>query len=500
MLSSSESLRGVAFVSPNSMSNINCIKGMEFGKKRAAKDGGGINQQRLAPALRKNGQNAEPTSENAESDRLLALKNEERSIRKQFNEQMKAMQEGFEKRIAEKRHEIEEARAAIRSKGDIEPDSLLFIGADLISKVLLYLKPRKMFRLGVVCKCFQKATHLCLVGMDSMTAECDRADMDCPKARATYYLIASKFAERQFKRISDRRFFTIGCRPYEGLNLVKFYNRNRATERSAEYLFFVRFGKMASYGNNENESRSTLLAQGFIRPHFDLEQKQIHLGIESFDFMKWPLMASLFGPNEKGDEEQCIHVNEGTMRNIFRSVSVVIIALKKSRKKVIKNVHCSLVFMANDFGRPDSKYSSDISDSDAYTDDSNLPRRRRRCDWQRHMAHTYSPDSYVGNMGMGSPGKGPGIFGTLCFGQSDEDKSACPSDSQIVLRIDQKLAVAAAEEERGDDNSSSTNSDDLALSYRCRGKGGGGNSSSSSSDESDSTEESDSGSDDNASM
>ena len=77
-----------------------------------------------------------------------------RSIHKEFNDQLKAMQERFKKKIAEERREIEEARAVTRSKGhmQIEPDSLLFVGADLISnaKVLLYLKPRKMIRLGVV--------------------------------------------------------------------------------------------------------------------------------------------------------------------------------------------------------------------------------------------------------------------------------------------------------------------------------------------------------------
>ena len=49
-----------------------------------------------------------------------------RSIHKEFNDQLKAMQESFEKKIAEKRREIEEARAVIRSKRHIEPDSLLF--------------------------------------------------------------------------------------------------------------------------------------------------------------------------------------------------------------------------------------------------------------------------------------------------------------------------------------------------------------------------------------
>lgn len=185
---------------PSNMSNINCIKGMEDGKKRAAEDGGGIDQsQRLAPALRKNGQNAVTTSENAESDRLLALKNEERSIRKQFNEQMKAMQEGFEKKIADKRHEIEEARAVIRSKGDIELDSLLFIGADLISKVLLYLQPLAMTQLELVCKSFRSASTSCWLEMDSNVSECDRLDLQCKKTRAIYYWVASKFAEKKLK-------------------------------------------------------------------------------------------------------------------------------------------------------------------------------------------------------------------------------------------------------------------------------------------------------------
>ena len=68
------------------------------------------------------------------------------------------------------------------------------------------------------------------------------------------------------------------------------------------------------------------------------------------------------------------------------------------------------------------------------------------------------------------------IVGTLCFGQNDKDKSACPSNSQIVLRIDQKLAAAAAEE-RGDGDLSSTDSDDLALYWHGRKGRGESNSS-----------------------
>ena len=70
------------------MSHIDDTKGMDDGKKRAAENCCDIDQsQRLAPALRKKGQKAEPASEAAgESDRLLDLKNEERSIRKEFND------------------------------------------------------------------------------------------------------------------------------------------------------------------------------------------------------------------------------------------------------------------------------------------------------------------------------------------------------------------------------------------------------------------------------
>ena len=455
------------------------MKGPKDGKKRAAEDGGiGQKSQRLAPALRKDAE--APTSENAECDRLLGLKNEEKSIRKEFNEQMKAMQESFEKRIAEKRREIEEARAVIRSKGDVEPDSLLFVGADLISRVLLYLKPRKMIRLGVVCKRFQRATHLCLVGMDSATAECDRADMECPRARAMYYLIASKFAERQFKRIDGKRYNCVSCKPYcyGSLDLVKFYDRlGTKSKGSAEYLFFVRFSQMTSYcHDSKTASRPTSVAQGFIRPHFDLEQKQIHLGIESFDFSKWPLMKSLSDSSQEGDERRSI--DEQSMRDIFGNVSVVVVALRRCRSTVLKNARPSIVFMANNFGSPgplppkhpkyssgsdsDSDSASD-SDSDSYMDDSpgNLPLPGRKYDdWQRHMAYTYDPDTFH----LYKREFGPGIYGTLCFGRSDEAKSVRSIvNNRIVLRIDQKLAASAAAAEM----QSSPSIDSNVTPFRC---------------------------------
>ena len=341
---------------PFQMSTIDDKKGTGDGKKRAVEHGGGIDQsRRLAPALRKNGQNAETTSENTESDRLLALKDEERSIRKEFNEQMKAMQEGFEKKIAEKRREIEEARAAIRSKGNIETDSLLFIGADLISKVLLYLQPLSMTQLELVCKSFRSASTSCWLEMDSNVSERDRLDLQCKKTRAIYYWVASKFAEKKAKYLSHTYFFEV-----EALRSEGYFRRLLKSEQLrgevADFHLFVRFDRMTDY---------TLLAQGFTRPYYDNSKNDLCIALDSFDFTRWPVMKSLLKSDEGNDDRQSI--DEQLMRDVFRDVCIVVVALLKRSgdSGIMTALHPKTVFMANDFGNNDDIEPDEFSDDDS---------------------------------------------------------------------------------------------------------------------------------------
>ena len=281
-------------------------------------------------------------------------------------ERLKAAQ----KELTLAQRNMEDIRRRIRSSGNYEPDSLLYLcdGDDnhILSYIMKYLTIEDVGRCEIVCQTLKlQAKHywdMKLIDANLNNHPTLRSpSAKCSRDVVIRYQLASSLAKRigdmkdsiskhlvvkDFNRyertISDERVddHCKGCN-FPDLNFDPLRRETRD-----EYELFVRFCRT---------SDSTLLAEGFLP--YDSDMDDIKLQLRNEDFTNWPQLVELTRLIETCEEDTFATNRQynNMLDACMRELTAVVVGVKKN------NSEASLVIAQSNFGQtPNNDYDSGI--------------------------------------------------------------------------------------------------------------------------------------------
>jgi len=266
-----------------------------------------------------------------------------------------------ESELALAQQHMEGIRQQIRSKGNYEPDSLLFLcdGEDnnILSLIMGYLAVEEVGRCEVVCSMLKKQAIQYWKKLDELYFA-NNPTLRSPSAQSSREaVIRYKLASTLAKRIGDvgdsisRHLIDSEFDNYEDtISDVRVYDHCQGCdfpnldfnpfrpETSDEYELFVRFCR---------KSDNKLLAEGFCAN--DREMGDTRIKLRNLDYSNWPQLAELTRLIETSEEGMMINEhNERMLDDCMKELTAIVIGVHKGTSKA------SLSMVQCNFGDPPS--------------------------------------------------------------------------------------------------------------------------------------------------
>ena len=191
------------------------------------------------------------------------------------------------------KHEEESARIRLRIKGEVEFDSLIFVGNDGLSAALAYLTMSELARSELVCRTFRKlslSSSRLWTSIEKKQRLSNKSASEDARTRVIRYHVASKFARQLEPHISEHQHTGDVC---EGCS--DFPSELLTSPSPGDYELFVRFSRM-------NGGNPTLLFEGFVDYHLYRYREpfsrhypsKLSFNMDDFNLSRWPELDEMF--------------------------------------------------------------------------------------------------------------------------------------------------------------------------------------------------------------
>lgn len=218
------------------------------------------------------------------------------------------------------RKTIEDARQKVRAEGDVEKDSLLIVGEDPLSSVVLFLDPRSLGRCEMTCKILKRLAAKAWTAL-GRNASFKGSEIDADaRTKVIRYHLASSFARRVEPMISrhcrSSPYDTnIGC---EGCTSLPTQLCTDLFRHPMDYEVFVRFSK-----KTDEKEPTLLLSQGFVPFALDSDDDTVVIDMCDCDLSKWPAMGELLSVEGGREYPQWWDIASDAMGSLMVSIVAV---------------------------------------------------------------------------------------------------------------------------------------------------------------------------------
>ena len=251
----------------------------------------------LGDGLKKHASSLPPDFDvEAHGKHLLELRNEgaalgtehaakKAKLAKEYEDKLGALDQHYLEKLETNKNQIETIRTAIRSNGGAEPDSLLVVGNDALSRTMSYMSLLEVAKCEQLSKIFKLAAKTSWDAHYKLVPEGCKSSNSDPRTRTIWFYLATKLA--------DSCLSTNPTYGHAALKLPSGWPLPQLKKRCIGSLtFFVRFV--------DRDSRKTL-AQGFTRgiSHHG-SASGAHLSLDDIDFSEWPELKALVPFPEDG--------------------------------------------------------------------------------------------------------------------------------------------------------------------------------------------------------